>query len=132
MIDEKPKVIPERLYQMIRQGKIEEFNLQRKKETDPPDFSGLDFRAMDLRGMDVENIDFSNSYFRQADLRGLNMKSCNMEGASIHGAHISGTYFPRELSSTEIRLSLQYGTRMRYRAKYDKDGHLVTVAWQDQ
>ncbi len=127
MIDERPKVIPERMYQLIRQGKTDEFNRLRETEKESPDFSGLDFRAIDLRGFDVENIDFSNCYFRQSDLRGLNMKTCIMEGASIHGAHISGTYFPRELSSSEIRLSLQYGTRMRYRARYDDNGNLVTA-----
>jgi uncharacterized protein YjbI with pentapeptide repeats len=52
---------------------------------------------------------------RLADLRGLNMSACCLEGASIHGAKISGVYFPPDLSPEEIRLSLEFGTRMRYR-----------------
>ena len=39
----------------------------------------------------------------------------DLEGASIAGTKISGTYFPKELSAEEINLSLQHGTRMRYR-----------------
>jgi uncharacterized protein YjbI with pentapeptide repeats len=57
----------------------------------------------------------SDCYFRQTDLRGIDFSKCRMEGASIHAAHIGGTFFPREIEPAEINLSLNYGTRMRYR-----------------
>ncbi len=39
-----------------------------------------------------------------------------MEGASIAHAQISGTYFPEALSADEILMSLNFGTRLRYRS----------------
>lgn len=115
MADETPKQIRNELYQLIRDDNIDAFNARRGKG-EACDMRGLDFRGQDLRRMDAGGIDFSNSYFRQADLRGLNLSACRLEGASIHGAKISGVYFPRELSPVEIRLSLEFGTRMRYGA----------------
>jgi hypothetical protein len=37
-----------------------------------------------------------------------------MEGVSLRGARISGVMFPAELGADEIRLSVEFGTRMRY------------------
>ena len=117
MKKEGPKVSNDRMYLLLREGRIEEFNLARDTGN-LCDLTGCDFRAVDLRGAWLNGLDLTDCYFRQSDLRGLNLYNCRMEGASIHAAHISGTYFPRELSSSEIRLSLQYGTRMRYSLKY--------------
>ncbi|MCD4828426.1 MAG: pentapeptide repeat-containing protein [Candidatus Cloacimonetes bacterium] len=105
------------MFLLLREGKIEEFNRARETGTHC-DLAGLNFRAVDLRGAWLDGLDLTNCYFRQTDLRGVSLHNCQMEGASIHAAHISGTFFPRELSSSEIRLSLQYGTRMRYSLKY--------------
>jgi uncharacterized protein YjbI with pentapeptide repeats len=102
-----------KLYQLILDEDIEAFNTRCTGE-DCCDFKNLDFRSQDLRQFKVEGIDFSGCYFRQADLRGLDLSTCRLEGASIHGAKISGVYFPPELSPEEIRLSLDYGTRLRY------------------
>jgi uncharacterized protein YjbI with pentapeptide repeats len=110
----EPAIAEDRLYVLIRQRQIKEFNLERAGFK-IYNFSGMDFRGLDLRGIDAENIDFSNGYFRQADLRGLDLRSCNLEGASIHATKISGVYFPKELSAEEIMLSFTQGTRMRYR-----------------
>ncbi|MFT7291307.1 MAG: hypothetical protein ACI97Y_000357, partial [Pseudomonadales bacterium] len=38
----------------------------------------------------------------------------NLEGASIAGAKISGSFFPDRLQASEILMSLNHGTRMRY------------------
>ena len=65
--------------------------------------------------MDPTGLDFGGCYFRQADLRGIDFRKAKLEGASINGARISGAYFPAELAPEELRLSLNYGTRMRYR-----------------
>ncbi len=113
MNDERPKIISDQIYHLLRDGKIKEFN-SRWIAGERCDLRGVDLRGLDLRGMHVEAFDFSNTYFRQADLRGLNLSSCRLEGASIGGANISGTLFPRELSPDEIRLSVEFGTRMRY------------------
>ena len=109
-----PRISSNELYQLIREDRIEEFN-RRWADGDRMALDGLDFRNQDLRNLAIDEMDFSNCYFRGADLRGLDLRSCRMEGASIHSAQISGTYFPKELSAEEIRLSLKYGTRMRYR-----------------
>ncbi|MCD4651281.1 MAG: pentapeptide repeat-containing protein [Candidatus Cloacimonetes bacterium] len=103
------------MYQLLRQGKIEEFN-EARKNGKKCDLHGSNLRNVDLRGLNTEGLDFSNCYMRHTDLRGLNLRHCNLEGVSIHEAKISGAYFPRELSSSEIRLSWEHGTRMRYRA----------------
>jgi len=68
-----------------------------------------------MKQVNAEGIDFSRCYFRQGDLRGLDMSTCCLEGASIHGAKISVVYFPPDLPPEEIRLSLEFGTHMRYR-----------------
>jgi uncharacterized protein YjbI with pentapeptide repeats len=70
---------------------------------------------LNLRGLDARGLDFSNAYMRQADLRGIDFRQATLEGVSIYGARISGTYFPDQLASDEIELSLEHGTRMRYK-----------------
>lgn len=117
MQQERPLVSEDPMYQLLREGKTAEFN-EARKAGEPCNFVGLNFRAVDLRGAWLDGLDLTDCYFRQADLRGVNLYHCEMEGASIHNAHISGTFFPRALSSSEIRLSLQYGTRMRYSIRY--------------
>ena len=51
------------------------------------------------------------------DLRGLDLRQACMEGASIAHAQISGAYFPADLSADEILMSLNFGTRLRYRTR---------------
>lgn len=114
MHDERPEISHDEMYQLLRQDDVEAFN-QRKAAGETCDLSGKDFRGLDLRGLDAEGLDLSNSYFRQADLRGVNFSNSNLQGASINSANISGVFFPAELSADEIRLSLEHGTRMRYR-----------------
>ncbi len=111
---ENPKITQEPLYQLLREGNIAEFN-KRRASGQPPSLAGLDFRGLDLRGLDARGIDFSNSYFRKCDLRGVDFSESRLEGASVNGAQISGCYFPPELTADEIALSLNHGTRMRYR-----------------
>jgi uncharacterized protein YjbI with pentapeptide repeats len=102
------------LYQMLREGRVEEFNRQRKAG-EKYDLHSCNFRGIDLRRCNVANIDFSDCYFRQADLRGLDLRTCQLAGASLHGAHVSGTYFPVTLDPVEIEMSVRLGTRLRIR-----------------
>ena len=78
---------------------------------------GGDFRGLDLRELNADGVDFSDAYFRSADLRGIDFRKANLEGASLAHAQISGTYFPVELSADEILMSMNFGTRLRYRAR---------------
>lgn len=111
----EPIISDDPLYQLLRDGQIADFN-QQISSGKTVDLTHSDFRHLNLQGLHAEGLDFSNSYFRQADLRGIDFSQCvSLEGASIHGAKISGVYFPKALPPEEIRLSLEHGTRMRYR-----------------
>ncbi len=101
------------LQKLLRDGYIEEFNRERKDMK--LDLKGMDLRHSDLRELDPSGLDLGDCHLRQSDLRGLDLRQTNLKGASIGSAKISGTYFPEELSAEEINLSLQHGTRMRYR-----------------
>jgi uncharacterized protein YjbI with pentapeptide repeats len=102
------------MYDLLRSGRIGEFN-ERKAKGEPCELRGASLRGLDLRNMDARGLDMSNCYLRHADLRGVDFSTTRLEGASISGARISGVYFPAELAAEEINLSLQHGTRMRYR-----------------
>lgn len=106
---------PDREFLQIKFYEIDEFNVRRLKG-EKCDLRGTDLRGLDLRKLDPTGLDFTDAYLRQADLRGLDLSDCPLEGASIYGANISGTYFPRALPASEIRLSREFGIRMRYPA----------------
>lgn len=102
------------LFRLLHDEKISEFNNQKPREGSI-DLRGADLRGLDLRMLDASRIDFTDAYFRGADLRGIDLREACLEGASIAHAQISGAYFPIQLSADEILLSMQFGTRMRYR-----------------
>lgn len=112
----KPTIYHNPLYDLLRSEQIDEFN-QRKSSGDSTDglLRGGDFRGIDLRNLDADGLDFRDAYFRGADLRGIDFQKANIEGASFCQAQISGCYFPKEVSAEEIRLSVDYGIRIRYR-----------------
>ena len=112
----QPKQLDSPLYTLLRQEDVTEFNNQRPLNG-PVDFSGGDFRGLDLREINARELDFTDAYFRSADLRGVDFRSAALEGASIAHAQISGAYFPAELSADEILMSVNFGTRMRYRTR---------------
>jgi len=110
---ELPKITKDPMYQLLRVDNVKAFNL--KKESGATcDLVCVNLRGLDMRGIDAEGLDFTDSYMRVADLRGIDFRNAILEGVNIRGAKISGTYFPVELSAEEIRLSHEYGTRMRY------------------
>lgn len=111
---ERPRITKDPLYQMLRVDDTKGFNA-RKAQGGVCDLRGVDLRGLDLRGLDAEGLDFSNSYFRDADLRGVDLSTCRLAGCSFYGAKVSGTLFPAELTAEEIRLSVEFGTRVRYR-----------------
>lgn len=107
-----PQIKKDAMYQLLRDGKIKEFNHYRDKGKEP-DLTNCDFRAIDLQGMNADGLDMSGCYFRLADLRGIDFSNTKLEGASIHDAKISGAFFPKEFSSDELTMSLIRGTRLR-------------------
>lgn len=67
--------------------------------------------------LNAQDVDFTDSYFRSADLRGLDLRTACIEGASLAHAQISGACFPVEMTADEILMSVNFGTRLRYRTK---------------
>ncbi|POA26877.1 MULTISPECIES: pentapeptide repeat-containing protein [unclassified Pseudomonas] len=112
----QPKILDTPLYALLHKDDIEGFNRERPK-SGPIDMVGGDFRGLDLRELNAEGIDFSDAYFRSADLRGIDFRDASLEGASLAHAQISGAYFPSELSADEILMSMNFGTRLRYRTR---------------
>lgn len=112
----QPHQLENPLYRLLHNEKVRDFNAQKPKDG-PVDLKGGDFRGLDLRLLDASGIDFTDAYFRGADLRGLDLRQACMEGASIAHAQISGAYFPADLSADEILMSLNFGTRLRYRTR---------------
>ncbi len=112
-MSQEPKIKKDPMYMLLREGRVDDFNKYKAKGK-IPDLTHCDFRALDLRGLDASGLDFSGSYFRLTDLRGVDFSKAKLEGASIHEAKISGCYFPKDLSSDELTMSLIRGTRMRY------------------
>ncbi len=109
-----PKNSTDPMYQMLRDEHIEAFNTK-KASGEEVNVIGTNLQGLDMRKLDVEGIDFSDCYMRGADLRGLDFTSCCLEGVSIRSAKISGAFFPVELTAEEVLMSLNHGTRMRYK-----------------
>ncbi|WP_263144634.1 pentapeptide repeat-containing protein [Pseudomonas sp. RIT-PI-AD] len=112
----QPHQLDDPLYTLLRNEDVTGFNAQRPRDREV-DFSEGDFRGLDLRRLDAAQVNFSGAYFRGADLRGLDLRQANLEGASIAHAQISGAYFPVDLSADEILMSVNFGTRLRYRSR---------------
>lgn len=112
----RPTIYHNPLYELLRSEQVSEFN-QRKSAGEATEgmLKGGDFRGIDLRKLDAAGLDLSDAYFRGADLRGIDFREANIEGASFCQAQISGCYFPKQLTAEEIRLSVDFGVRVRYR-----------------
>ncbi|MGE8188518.1 pentapeptide repeat-containing protein [Pseudomonas sp. NPDC086278] len=112
----QPKLLDTPLYALLHKDDIKGFNSERPAGG-PIDMAGGDFRGLDLRELNADSIDFTDAYFRSADLRGIDFRNASLEGASLAHAQISGAYFPVELSADEILMSMNFGTRLRYRTR---------------
>ncbi len=104
-----------RFHQLLREGEYETFNREVEQLEEPVDLSNCDLSNLDLRKFNLKRANLSGSYLKLADLRGVDLSEADLRGASINKAHISGTYFPAQIHASEIRLSVEYGTRLRYR-----------------
>jgi len=101
---------------LLHNEDIAGFNAHKPKDGEV-DLCNGDFRGLDLRAIDAQRINFSGAYFRGTDLRGLDLREALLEGASLAHAQISGAYFPADLSADEILMSVNFGTRLRYRTR---------------
>ena len=110
MADPKPSSDP--LYKLLRDDEVAAFNKKREAGRSY-DFRGCTFRGSDLRGLDARGLDLRDCYFRDADLRGVDFREAQLEGASLGSAKISGAFFPSEFGADELRLSVDFGTRLR-------------------
>ena len=111
----RPQLLDSALYALLHKDDIAGFNQERPQG--PIDMRGGDFRGLDLRQLNAQDVDVTDSYFRSADLRGVDLRTACIEGASLAHAQISGAYFPVELTADEILMSVNFGTRLRYRTK---------------
>ena len=98
--------------EMLFEENIPEFN-KMVEQGHPPDLRNTNLSGMDLRNAKLKGLDLSGCYLRGANLRGLDLTGCNLHGSSMQGAFISGALFPDNVPVEEIRLSVEYGTRIR-------------------
>jgi len=100
------------LCQVLSHGKVEDFNREAKR-LGVVDLAEADLRGLDLRHANLKSADLRGAYLRSADLRGLDLSDAQLAGASMRQAQVSGTLFPANVAAEEIRLSLEFGTRIR-------------------
>ena len=113
-MSEAPRAVDNKLYEMLQDEKVEEFNGYRAAGH-LVDLRGAMLRGLDLRGLNVAGLDLQDCYFRGSDLRGIDFREANLEGVSMAEAQISGCYFPASITAEEIRMSVELGTRIRTR-----------------
>ncbi len=107
-----PRFLQDPAFKLLRVGDIDAFH-KNIAGRDRIDFSGTDLRGTDFRKVDLSRIALRDAYLRDADFRGCDLSEVDLQGASLQNAKISGAYLPRNLSPEEIKMSLQYGTRLR-------------------
>jgi uncharacterized protein YjbI with pentapeptide repeats len=113
-LSKRPLISSDPMYQLLREGRVEEFNA-RRAQGEACNLAGHDLSRLDLRGIDARGLDLTDCYFRAADLRGVDLRTARLEGASFAGANLSGAYLPKEVSACEIGFSISHGIRVRYR-----------------
>jgi uncharacterized protein YjbI with pentapeptide repeats len=74
------------LIQLLRKGKINEFNEIRKKDN----YSRLDFYNVDLCGLSLPNADLRKSNLISANLRESKLQHATFEETALLGAHLEG------------------------------------------
>lgn len=97
----------------LRDGEKDKFNEETAKLKDRVDLENCNLRGLDLREVNLKNANLKNSYLKSADLRGVDLSDAMLAGASLHKARIGGVLFPETIDPNEIRLSVEYGTRIR-------------------
>ncbi|HTN76676.1 MAG TPA: pentapeptide repeat-containing protein [Pirellulaceae bacterium] len=107
-----PRFVQHPAYRCLRVGDIAGFH-RYGNEDEVVDLSGADLRGIDLRKADLRKTILRGAYLKDADLRGQDLRHVDLEGCSIRNAKVGGVYFPANIRSEEIVMSLQHGTRLR-------------------
>lgn len=107
-----PLHLADEAFKALRSGDIERYKRLVANRRDI-DLSNSDLRGSDLRQIDLTQVILTGAYLKDCDLRGQDMRHMNLEGASLHNAKIGGVYFPSNLSTDEILMSVARGTRLR-------------------
>ncbi len=107
-----PRFLNDPAFKSLRVGALEEFH-RAIADRKVADFSGTDLRGTDFRNVDLSKLILRDAYLRDADFRGCDLRHLDLDGVSMHNAKISGAYFPKNVTSHEIRMSLRHGTRIR-------------------
>ncbi len=102
-----------KFHELLRDEKITDFNNDIKALDEPVNLENCNLRGVDLRKANLKNANLKNSYLKLADLRGVDMSGAQLEGASFNKARVGGVLFPKNVTSAEIRLSIEFGTRVR-------------------
>ncbi len=89
------------LLQLLREGKIQEFNDRRGSRVT------LDFFAADLAGRDLSGVDFSGANLEKADLSGCNLTGAILAKATLIGADLTGAVLDRCVA-VRVRLREAY------------------------
>lgn len=97
----------------LRDDKISSFNNEVKNLAEPVDLENCNLRGLDLKNVILKNANLKHSYLKLADLRGVDLSNAQLEGATINHARVSGVLFPKNITAEEIKLSLEFGTRIR-------------------
>ena len=108
----KPGFPQDPAFKLLRVGEVDAFH-KNIEGRDVVDFTGADLRGSDLRKADLSKVILRDAYMRDADLRGCDLRDLDLEGVSLQNAKISGAYFPENVPASELRMSLQHGTRIR-------------------
>ncbi len=98
---------------LIQEDRPHDFNHVIENYQGSVDLSGSQFRGYDLRKFNLRTANMRDCYFRHSDLRGVDLSEAQIAGSSFKEAKVSGVMFPISVSADEIRLSLEYGTRIR-------------------
>jgi uncharacterized protein YjbI with pentapeptide repeats len=100
------------VFKSLRAGDLDTYHRLIKTQ-DLIDLTDADLRGTDLRHADLTKAKLCGAYLRDADLRGADLRHLDLEGCSILHAKISGAFFPDNIAAEEIRLSHDFGTRLR-------------------
>lgn len=107
-----PRFVNHPAYRCLRVGDVAGFHHYANEE-DVVDFSFSDLRSVDLRKVDLRKVIIRGAYLKEADLRGQDLRQHDLEGCSLRNAKVGGVYFPDNIRSEEVLMSLQFGTRLR-------------------
>ena len=102
-----------RFHELLRDEKVDTFNKEMDTLDEPVNLENCNLRGVDLRKANLKSANLKDSYFKMADLRGVDMSEAQLNGASFNKARVGGVLFPKNVTSAEIRLSIEYGTRIR-------------------